>query len=231
VRGIDDNKRIEGVYSMKIDLAYRFIKRHILEGTWEPESAINVNEITATLNISRTPVHKALAKLEQEGFLSIIPQVGVFVKRPEKDDVIERLLVCANLDALMTEHAAEKLTEEELSYMKEILTTMDNPNISEDEYSSLNIEFHRTIYEASKLTYALSLAKQLWDYLNYVGNPTVLFSKDRRKQSQAEHWLIYYTLKEKDSKLAKNLMERHLLRVAEAVSVNQTVDSNHPMYN
>ena len=216
---------------MKIDLAYRYIKTHIIEGTWEPESAINVNDVTAHLNISRTPVHKALAKLEQEGFLEIIPQVGVFVKRPEQGDVIERLLVCANLDALMTEHAAEKLNVEELTYMKEILTTMDNPDISVDEYSSLNIEFHRTIYEAAKLTYALSLAKQLWDYLNYVGNPSVLFSKDRRKQSQAEHWMIYYTLKEKDSKLAKRLMERHLLRVAEAVKVSEAVDSNHPMYN
>ncbi|MEH7253222.1 MULTISPECIES: GntR family transcriptional regulator [Bacillaceae] len=216
---------------MKIDLAYRYIKTHIIDGTWEPETAINVNEVTAHLNISRTPVHKALAKLEQEGFLEIIPQVGVFVKRPEQADVIERLLVCANLDALMTEHAVEKLNEEELTYMKEILTTMDNPDISVDEYSSLNIEFHRTIYEAAKLTYALSLAKQLWDYLNYVGKPSVLFSKDRRKQSQAEHWMIYYTLKEKDSKLAKNLMERHLLRVAEAVRVSQAVDSNHPMYN
>ncbi len=217
---------------MKIDLAYRYIKRHIIDGTWEPESAINVNEITANLNISRTPVHKALAKLEQEGFLSIIPQVGVYVKRPEQSDVLERLLVCANLDALMTEHAAFNLNEEELTYMKETLTMMDNPGISEDEYSALNIEFHRTIYEASKLTYALSLAKQLWDYLNYVGNPAVLFSRDRRKQSQAEHWMIFYSLKDKDSKLAKKLMEKHLLRVAEAVSLKyQDIDSNQHMFN
>lgn len=217
---------------MKIDQAYRYIKTQIIDGTWEPDTAINVNDITAKLNMSRTPIHKALAKLEQEGFLSIIPQVGVYVKRPEQSDVLERLLVCANLDALMAEHAAFKLNEEELTYMKETLTMMDNPAISEDEYSALNIEFHRIIYEASKLTYALSLAKQLWDYLNYVGNPVVLFSKDRRKQSQAEHWMIYYSLKEKDSKLAKKLMEKHLLRVAEAVSGKyQNVDTTQHMFN
>ena len=69
---------------MKIDKAYRYIKRQIIDGIWEPETAINVNEITEKLNMSRTPVHKALSKLEQEGFLSIIPQVGVFVKRPDQ---------------------------------------------------------------------------------------------------------------------------------------------------
>ncbi len=91
---------------MKIDHAYRYIKRQIIEGIWEPEKAINVNEITGKLNMSRTPVHKALSKLQQEGFLTVIPQVGVFVKRPDPEEVLERLLVCANLDALMAEQAA-----------------------------------------------------------------------------------------------------------------------------
>ena len=154
---------------MKIDRAYRYIKTQIIDGTWEPDTAINVNDITAKLNMSRTPIHKALAKLEQEGFLSIIPQVGVYVKRPEQSDVLERLLVCANLDALMAEHAAFKLNEEELTYMKETLTMMDNLAISEDEYSALNIEFHRIIYgslQVNVCTYscqaALGLLELCW---------------------------------------------------------------------
>jgi DNA-binding GntR family transcriptional regulator len=203
---------------MKIDQAYRYIKRQIIDGVWIPETAINVNEVSEHLNMSRTPVHKALTKLAEEGFLSIIPQVGVFVKRPELHEVLERLLVCANLDALMTEHAAKNLTHEELSHMYDILTRMDNLEISEDEYSILNIEFHRTIYEAAKLPFTFSLANQLWDYLNYVGNPVLLFSQDRRQQSQAEHWMIYYSLKERDAKLARKLKEKHLIRVSESVS-------------
>jgi DNA-binding GntR family transcriptional regulator len=199
---------------MKIEKAYRYVKRQIIDGVWKPDTAINVNEISALLNISRTPINKALAKLEQEGFLSIIPQVGVFVKRPDPHDVLERLLVCANLDALMTEQAALKIKEEELAYMESLLTKMDNPDLSYDEYSSLNIEFHRAIYQASELTYTFNLAKQLWDYLNYVGNPDFLFSKERRKKSQTEHWMIYYSLKQKDSQMAKKLMEKHLHGVA-----------------
>lgn len=203
---------------MKIDHAYRYIKRQIIDGVWIPDTAINVNEVSEHLNMSRTPIHKAMTKLAEEGFLSIIPQVGVFVKRPEMEEVMERLLVCANLDALMTEHAIKNLNHEELSQMYTILTKMDNLEISEEEYSLLNIEFHRIIYQAAKLPYTFTLANQLWDYLNYVGNPAMLFSLDRRKQSQAEHWMIYYSLKERDGKLAKKLMERHLTRIADSVS-------------
>jgi DNA-binding GntR family transcriptional regulator len=217
---------------MKIEKAYRYIKRQIIDGIWEPESAINVNEVTEKLNISRTPVHKALSKLEQEGFLSIIPQVGVFVKRPDQKEILERILVCANLDALMTEQAAVKLNEEELTYMEDTLIKMDNLDLSPEDYSILNIEFHRTIYTASKLPYTFNLAKQLWDYLNYVGNPADLFKENRRKKSQAEHWMIYYSLKEKDSKMAKRLMEKHLRQVAIVIGGKyHNIDLNHHVVN
>src|SRR4051812_47424010 len=195
--------------NMKKEQAYQYIKRLIIEGTWDLDRAINVNEIAEHLNMSRTPIHKAFTQLQQEGFLSIIPQVGVFVRRPEQHEVLERLLVCANLDALMTEKAAFNLNTEELAYMERTLRKMDHLDLSHDEYYSLNIEFHRTIYEASKLHYTLNLAKQLWDYLNYVGDPKTLFVRDRRKQSQTEHWMIFYSLKEMDSKMAKILMENH----------------------
>jgi len=217
---------------MKIDKAYRYIKRLIIEGVWEPETAINVSEITEKLNMSRTPVHKALSKLEQEGFLSIIPQVGVFVKRPDPEEVLERLLVCANLDALMTEQAALYLNEEEFAFLEETLIKMDDIGLSADEYSSLNIDFHRTIYEASKLVYTFNLAKTLWDYLNFVGNPDELFTDERRKQSQTEHWIIYYYLREKDSKMAKRLMEKHMRRVAKLVGEKyQNIDLNQRVFN
>lgn len=217
---------------MKKEQAYKYIKRLIIDGTWDLETAINVNEIAENLNMSRTPIHKALTQLAQEGFLSIVPQVGVFVKRPDQDEVLERLLVCANLDALMTEHAALNMTKEKLAYLENILREMDNPELSHDDYSNLNIEFHRAIYEASGLTYTFDIAKQLWDYLNYVGNPDFLFAKDRRKQSQAEHWMIYYSLNEKNSKMARSLMEDHLRRVAEAVSKKfEEIDSNQHLFN
>ncbi|MDR7236340.1 GntR family transcriptional regulator [Neobacillus drentensis] len=217
---------------MKIDKAYRYIKRLIIEGIWEPETSINVNEITEKLNMSRTPVHKALSKLEQEGFLTIIPQVGVFVKRPDPEEVLERLLVCANLDALMTEQAALNLNEEEFCYLEELLIKMDNIRLTADEYASLNINFHRIIYEASKLTYTFNLAKTLWDYLNFVGNPEELFTDERRKQSQTEHWIIFYCLREKDSKMAKRLMEKHMRRVAKLVGEKyQVIDLSQRVFN
>ncbi|MDQ0257108.1 DNA-binding GntR family transcriptional regulator [Evansella vedderi] len=202
---------------MKKDEAYRYIKNLIIQGKWHPEKSINVTELGDYLNMSRTPIHRALSQLAEEGYLDIIPQVGVFVKRPDPKEVLERVYVCANLDALMTEEAARLMNKEDLAYLEKLLQTMDNPHLSPEDYAALNIKFHKTIYHASGYSYTIKLAKQLWDYLNYLGTPELLFISDRRKRSQVEHWLIYYALKDKNSKLAKELVELHMRRVADVI--------------
>ena len=213
---------------MKIDYAYRYVKRKIIDGVWQPNTAINVNELAKTLGMSKTPIHKALNKLEQEGFLMIIPQVGVFVKEPDMQEVYERLLVCANLDALLTEQAVPHLTENELNQLKELLKVMDRPGITNEEYFNLNMEFHSTIYRAANLTFIFNLAKQLWEYLVYVGDPEQMFTEEHRKQSQTEHWMIYYQLVEKNSKMAKRLMEDHMRRLAQHISRNYHESNEKP---
>ena len=101
--------------------------------------------------------------------------------------------------------------------------------MSSEDYSTLNIEFHRTIYVASEMEYTIKLAKQHWDYLNYVGNPDLLFSESKRKRSQIEHWMIFHSIKDRDSEMAKKLMENHMRRVADSLSEkygNQTNTQN-----
>ena len=208
------------MYDMKKEAAYRFIKQHIMNGTWSTGSAININKVMKELDISRTPVNKALRQLESEGFLTIIPQVGVFIKRPDEQEVYERLLICVQLDAFMTGHAALTITEEKLNELEKTLEKMENPVLTNEEYGELNTSFHSTIIYASGLDYMINLTKQFWDYLNYVSNPSDFFFDEVRNRSQIEHWMIYQSLKDKDGEMAKKVMERHMSRVAETVKHN-----------
>ena len=169
------------MYRMKKEKAYAYIKRLIMDGKWDLEESINVNEITEHLQMSRTPIHKALTQLEQEGFLTIIPQVGVFVKKPEQSEVMERILVGATLDALLTEQAVPKMNEEKIIYLEELLKKMDRPELSSDEYSTLNVEFHSVIYAASELEYTIELTKQIWDYLQYIRESRCFIFKRKKR--------------------------------------------------
>ena len=96
---------------MKREKAYKYIKKLIVEGRFSEKQAIDIHLLAKELEMSRTPIHKALTQLEQEGYLTVTPQVGVFVKRPNHQDVYERLLVCATLDILMTGQAAVNMND------------------------------------------------------------------------------------------------------------------------
>lgn len=202
---------------MKQEQAYKYMKEQILESIWVTDTAININEITKELNISRTPVNKALRKLEHEGYLSIIPQVGVFVKRPNEQEVYEKMLVCATIDTLTTSHAALKISNEDLDYLEKLLYKMEDSQLSYQEYAKVNLEFHSIIIHASGLNYIIDIAKEIWDYLNYVTSPYDLFSGESRKQSQSEHWMIYHSLRERDPNMVKLVMEKHMNRVVQSV--------------
>ncbi len=199
---------------MKRDKAYTYIKNGILDHIWDVESAIDVNEVCQVLNMSRTPVLEAISRLEKEGFLSIIPQVGAFVRRPTSKEMFERLLMRGALEALMAEWAARKINKTQLVILETILGKMEQPGLSISDYAELNREFHHMIYEVSELSFVRGLAEEHWDFMEYASAFDTLFKGNRMLQSVFEHRMIFYALKERNSTLAKQLMEQHVVRVA-----------------
>ena len=66
------------------DHIYDVLRAAILEMNIYEEGAdlrLDERRMAEQLNISRTPVREALARLEQDGFVDIQPRKGVFVRR------------------------------------------------------------------------------------------------------------------------------------------------------
>lgn len=71
---------MENAAESLLDRAYVEIKRIIISAEFLPGSLVSENELSKRLGISRTPVHAAMAKLEQEGFVELISKRGALVK-------------------------------------------------------------------------------------------------------------------------------------------------------
>lgn len=65
--------------------AYDFIKNQITTSQWLEGRQIKELEIADVLEISRTPIRNAFLRLEEEGFVSILPNKGVFVTQTTID--------------------------------------------------------------------------------------------------------------------------------------------------
>jgi len=63
-----------------LDVAYSELKKLIISAEYLPGSLISENELSKRLDISRTPIHAAMIKLEQEGFVELISKRGAMVR-------------------------------------------------------------------------------------------------------------------------------------------------------
>jgi len=63
-----------------LNIAYSEIKKLIVSAEYLPGSLISENELAKRLEISRTPIHAAMIKLEQEGFVELLSKRGAMVR-------------------------------------------------------------------------------------------------------------------------------------------------------
>jgi DNA-binding GntR family transcriptional regulator len=71
------------------DIAYRRIKRAVLEGALAPGTQAAEQQIAVRLGMSRTPVHQAIVRLEQECWLELSPRRGIYIAPIDPDEMRE----------------------------------------------------------------------------------------------------------------------------------------------
>ncbi|SDX55842.1 GntR family transcriptional regulator [Paenibacillus sp. CF384] len=79
--------------STLIDTAYDYVNTQIRTGEFMPGSLLSENELSETLNMSRTPIRAAISRLEHEGLLVTLKNRGVLVKEISMKEVIDTMEV------------------------------------------------------------------------------------------------------------------------------------------
>ncbi|MFC4003867.1 GntR family transcriptional regulator [Prauserella oleivorans] len=69
------------------DRAYRVIKDAIIRGTLAPRITVSEAQLARRLDMSRTPVHQAVARLAGDGWVSVAPRSGVQISDVDADDL------------------------------------------------------------------------------------------------------------------------------------------------
>src|ERR1044071_2040484 len=82
-----------------VDDAYRALKDAIRENTFPPGYQGSEQEIATRLGMSRTPVHEAVIRLQEEGLVRVLPRRGVVVCAISAEDMREIYGVIIALEA------------------------------------------------------------------------------------------------------------------------------------
>ena len=176
---------------------------------------LDERKLSEQLGISRTPLREALARLEQEGLVTIAPRLGVFITRKTKHEVIEMITVWAALESMAARLVTENASDAEISSLREIFSDFwDGSRAAQiDEYSDRNIEFHQTILELSRCQLIKETADKLFLHMRGIRARTIN-ELDRASRSIIDHLTIIEALENRDADLAEKLVREHALNLA-----------------
>ncbi len=217
-------RRVAGASQPLAQLAYAHLMQQLLEGALAPGDRLSVVELAEHLGCSRVPVMEAMKRLDAEGFVEIVPQVGCRVARPDADEVRDFFELFAAVEGCVTRLAAARREDAELSEFKALCARLDRelktaggPEARDPRYRRLNLDFHSAIHRLARAPLACSVAAGMWDRSDFfikVAFGSLYFS---RRVRQA-HLAIRRAIIEGNPDAAEAAIAGQLREVGEAVA-------------
>lgn len=195
-----------------VERAYQAIRDGILNGAYPTGTMLGEEPLAAEIGVSRTPVRTALARLQDEGWITIYPKRGALVQglseRAVADLADARLLLESTAPARVSAGARERLAERldrSVAAQREAFRDEDVRRFIE-----LTIEFHRTFVEAAGNSVLLELNDRLADRQRFL-----LFSYGDRLLARcgdiiAEHETLVERLRIGDASGFAEALRAHL---------------------
>ena len=202
---------------MEIDKnVYQELKRQIVMLERKPGEVIREKDVMGLFDVSRTPVREALMRLEIDGLVRIIPNVGTFVEEITFQKLKDVFETRAHMVRLAGELAAARISAEEIAEIRQLIDEMRAVKDDTKRLMHLDSEIHLIINRATRNTLLgktlrnlLNQATRIWAYAGA--------SEDYWQDLVKEFEDIAMALEQHDGPTTARLLEEHTNRFAEHV--------------
>jgi DNA-binding GntR family transcriptional regulator len=199
--------------------AYDSLRAAILDGSLAPGAKVTVRPLEERLGLSATPIKAALAALEREGFLIVIPHRGYFVPEISTDDLLELYELREAVDGIAARRAATTAGRAQTADQLAKLVTRQRKAVAAGNlqaYGELDLAFHRLIWEASGSRRLLPVAENLIAQVR-LGNSLSARAPGRLPDALDEHEAILRALRDGDPRAAERHARRHVREASQAL--------------
>jgi DNA-binding GntR family transcriptional regulator len=201
-----------------IDTIYQDLREEILQEKRKKGEKLSENTLAEQYRCSRTPVREALKRLEQDGFIVILPHSGSYVKDSTVTDYRQLTEVRTYLEALAIRLDCEgdADTAELVALLDEMDAVAACRTIDVPLFNSLHYRFHRTLVHLA----GNPLLEQLWSRLN-LNESALMFdqvlNKSGMKKTQAEHRHLVQAIEDRNARDGERFMVSHLWKKRERI--------------
>ena len=197
--------------------AYQALREKIISRELAPGQRLDLNRIEAQMGISRTPLKEALARLEMEGLIEILPRSGTYVTAPTPADIAESFDLRLALELFAVEIVAQTLGDSEIEQVRVLVRQLRQLAHSPDrdaiypQYLALDRQFHGLLIALAG-NRRLRKVHQREDLHAQMARIRYHRSERDLGLAQTEHEELLRALEARDPQAARDVMRAHLTR-------------------
>ena len=200
------------------DSVYTDLRRSILDREFDAGQPLTEQALSRRFKVSRTPVREALAKLERDRLVRVIPKKGAFIRTVSHDEIRELYQLREALEALTLRLALPHLSRADLDGFEARFRSLRGrgERLAPADVQTLGEEFHRYLAKCANNGKLLEILEGIREQIGSVWTMAVL--APRRLQSLVrEHLTIIDALRRGNARHAERLMTLHVRRVRDAI--------------
>lgn len=191
----------------KSEYVYQTLQEQILSGACPPGMPLFIREISAQLDVSRTPVKEAISRLTYDGYVEMLPNRCAIVARISASEIMELLEVREALEGSVAFYAAQRRTEEDIEEMRRISNYHRNiPYENKEEMVLWDRKLHMAIAKATNNQQMINMLDKVFEKLVRIALP---ISPDRLVDSVRQHEAILDAIRQRNAEEARRMMTDH----------------------
>jgi DNA-binding GntR family transcriptional regulator len=192
------------------------LRQAILRGELGPGEPLVLEDLSAELGVSRTPIREAMRALSSEGLVDMDSFRSAAVHTPTVEEAREIYDLRLLLDPVAVRRAVEWITAEELDTAQAIHETM----LATDdlgEWVDANREFHRVLQQAARSDRLSTIIDSLRNSAAMQVALSLKAKSSQIAQANADHEQILRAFRARDVDAAVRLTEEHLRNTLEVI--------------
>ena len=203
--------RAEKKFRASVEDAVGEIRKAILQGKISPGEQLSEEKLAASLRASRVVLREALRALEDQGYVTFLPNNQVVASNPSREDMHDYYTIAGVLEGLAARLAVERAQPEEIARLRELHQLLKEACHKGDalQYFDANSNFHRFIAELSHNERLYQLIEELRREIQKT-RLLSLHMPQRLDYSMREHDQIMDAFLKKNPQLAESMMVQHL---------------------
>jgi GntR family transcriptional regulator, rspAB operon transcriptional repressor len=190
---------------------YQTLRQSILSLDYRPGEILRKPEICEALGVSRSPVADAVARLQTEGLVDVVPQAGTFVARFSMQEIREGAFLREAIELAAIERVAEIITEDQLTLLRRNLTVQAALVTDSDipGFYAMDAAMHELLLSFSGFPKLAQVSETAWAHVNRA-RQLILPVPGRIEATLAEHLAILAALEARDPMAARAAVRSHL---------------------